>query len=224
MREFPGTRRMNQISGRKMRRLTKAALGGFAGCALVLGGTGVASGALSSILKVQGFSEDLTMTPVTALDEVFDSARAKITIKTGTDSTTFTIRLTGIDPSVANTTFGSHLHTGVCLEGQPSDAGPHYNDQVVVGGKKFPSASVDPAEWAEVSPNTEVWFELVPDQDGMAYDATTVPFIPVDPDGVMAVVVHQSYTKADGSAGTRQACFPVDVSQVFPTEPPAPAE
>jgi hypothetical protein len=72
-------------------------------------------------------------------------------------------------------------------------------------------------EWAEVSPRTEVWFDLLPNADGMAYDTTTVPFVPVDPDGVMSVVVHVSFTKPDGSAGTRQACFPLDVSQVFPT-------
>jgi hypothetical protein len=183
-----------------------------------LGGTGVASGALSSILKIQSFSEDLTTTPITTWDEVFDSARAKITIEKGTDSTTFIVRLTGIDPSVANTTFGSHLHTDACVEGKPLDAGPHYNDQVVVDGKKFPSPTVDPADWAVVSPETEAWFELVPDEEGMAYDKTTVPFVPVDPNGVMSVVVHQSYTKPDGTAGTRQACFPVDVSQLFPTE------
>jgi hypothetical protein len=215
---------MHLTSGDTVRRFTKAALGGIAGCALVLGGTGVASGALSNILKIQGFSEDLTTTPITTLDEVFDSARAKITIDKGTDSTTFTVRLTGIDPSVAGTTFGSHLHTDACIEGKPLDAGPHYNDQVVVDGKKFPSLTVDPALWAEVSPQTEVWFDLVPDEDGMALDTTTVPFVPVDPNGVMSVVVHQSYTKPDGTAGARQACFPLDVSQYFPTEPPTPAE
>jgi Cu/Zn superoxide dismutase len=202
---------------------------------LVLGGTGVASGALSNILKIQGFSEDLTMTPATTMDEVFDSTRAKITVEKETDSTSFTIRLTGIDPSVADATFGSHLHTGPCVEGNPGSAGPHYNHQVVVDGKAFPKLGETPsATIAEVSPDTEVWFDLVPNEDGMAYDETTVPFVPVDPEGGMSVVVHVLPTNtkdnyptlggAAGSAGTRQACFPVNVSQLFPTEPPAPAE
>jgi hypothetical protein len=197
-----------------VRRITKAALSGIAGCALVLGGTGVASGALSNILKIQGFSEDLTMTPASTLDEVFDSARAKITIKKGADNTTFTIRLTGIDPSVANTTFGSHLHTGPCVENGGGSVGPHYNHDVTLG--------ISPAR---IGPETEVWFDLVPDEDGMAYDVTTVPFVPVDPDGVMSVVVHQLATDpVTGIAGTKQACFPVDVSNLFPTEVSAPAE
>jgi hypothetical protein len=94
---------------------------------------------------------------------------------------------------------------------------------------KTPSATI-----AEVSPDTEVWFDLVPNEDGMAYDETTVPFVPVDREGGMSVVVHvlPTNTKDDyptfggavGSAGTRQACFPVNVSELFPTEPPAPAE
>jgi hypothetical protein len=104
--------------GGTVRPITKAALGGVVGCALVMGGAGVASGALSNILKIQGFSEDLTMTPSTVADEVFDSARAKITIDKETDSiTTFTVRVTGIDPSAAGQTFGSHLHSGPCIEG-----------------------------------------------------------------------------------------------------------
>jgi hypothetical protein len=217
-----------------MRRITKAALGGLAGCALVLGGTGVASGALLDLLKVHRDSNDVNAAAV-----AMDSAKAKITIDKGTDSegrenTTFTIRvtgidLTGIDPLMVGKPLGSHLHVGQCVEGDFGDptATPstapggkalgHYNNDVVAHGKKFPNSNVPVEEWAEVSPRTEVWFDLLPNADGMAYDTTTVPFVPVDPDGVMSVVVHVSFTKPDGSAGTRQACFPLDVSQVFPT-------
>jgi hypothetical protein len=78
------------------------------------------------------------MTPATTMDEVFDSTRAKITVEKKTDSTSFTIRLNGIDPSVADATFATHLHTGPCVEGNPGSAGPHYNHQVVVDGKAFP--------------------------------------------------------------------------------------
>ena len=34
---------------------------------------------------------------------------------------------------------------------------------------------------AKVSTETEVWFDLLPNAEGMAYDKTTVPFVPVDP-------------------------------------------
>jgi hypothetical protein len=178
-----------------------------------VGGAGVASGALSNILKIQGFSEDLTMTPSTVADEVFDSARAKITIDKETDSiTTFTVRVTGIDPSAAGKTFGSHLYTGPCIEGSGASAGPHYNHDT--------ARSISPAG---IRPETEVSFDPVPDENGMAYDETMVRFVPVDPDGVMSVVVHQLTTNpTTGAAGSRQACFPAEVSQLFPTALPSP--
>jgi hypothetical protein len=136
-------------------------------------------------LKIRAWAEDL----LTSNEGPLDSARAKITIAEGTDSTTFTIRVTGMDPSAAGTVLGAHLHTGPCIEGEGTAAGPHYNQQVVVGGKSFAEA--------EISPNTEVWFDLVADEEGMAYDETTVPFVPVDPDGIMSVVVHVTSTNTD---------------------------
>lgn len=221
-----------------MKRLTKAALGSVAGFALVLSGTGVASGALLDFLKIHRNSNDIYESTVT-----LDSAKAKITIDKGTDSTTFTIRvtgidLTGIDPSMVGKPLGSHLHTGKCVEGdfgvptaspsplQPGwQAGPHYNHDVVVGGKKFPGLDVPPEQTATISTETEVWFDLLPDEEGMAYDKTTVPFVPVDPDGDMSVVVHVLSTNTKtGGAGTRQACFPLSVAGIFPKTPPSPTE
>jgi Cu/Zn superoxide dismutase len=216
-----------------LRRITKAALGGLAGCALVLCGTQAASGALSNILKIQGEANDVNTSTV-----ALDSARAKITIKEGEGRTSFSIRVTGIEGVVPGTELGSHLHTGKCVDrdyGDPladppkapgSQAGPHYNDEVVVGGKSFPGPDVlDPAV---VSDQTEVWFRLMPDSEGMAYDETTVPFVPVDPDGDMAIVVHLLATNTtNGTAGARQACFPVNVPQWIPEEPspsPSPTE
>ena len=64
-----------------MRRITKAALGGIAGCALAVGGAGVASGELLDILKIHRDSNDV-YTGTVALD----AAKAKITIDKGTDS------------------------------------------------------------------------------------------------------------------------------------------
>jgi Cu/Zn superoxide dismutase len=201
--------------GDTVRRITRAALGGLAGCALVLGGTELASGALSSILKIHDKAHDVHI-PTVALD----NAKAKIKISESADSTTFSISVTGITGAEPGTELGSHLHTGQCVEGDYGDAlaipggqaGPHYNHDVVVGGKAFPGPGVlDPAR---ISPETEVWFDLVPDAKGLAYDETTVPFVPEDPDGVMSIVVHVLPTNpATGAAGTRQACFPVSVPQ-----------
>jgi hypothetical protein len=202
-----------------LRRITKAALGGVAGCALVLGGTQLASG-----LDNLRILEDAR---VLHADKMLDDAKANITINKGTDSTAFSIRVTGIDVSGIDFSepvlpLGSHLHIGKCVKGNlgGTDAGPHYNHDVHFYHKFFPTAGLLPV--AEVSPDTEVWFDLVPDEGGMAYDQTTVPFVPVDSDGVMSVVVHVDPTNPDtGAAGARQACFPLDVSQTFATPPPA---
>lgn len=206
-----------------MRRITKAALGGLAGFALVLGGTQVASGALSAIFREQ--SENLLTDPATA--RPFDSAKATIRIAVEAKSTTFNIDMTKIDPSIAGKKLGSHLHTGPCVEESGGSAGPHYNHEVVTRNKEFPVLGQKTYGYtAKVSPNTEVWFDLIPDAAGVASDETTVPFVPVDPDGVMSVVVHVLETNTEfgiptenqlaGYAGTRQACFPLSVSGIFP--------
>jgi Cu/Zn superoxide dismutase len=209
-----------------VRRITKAALGGLAGFALVVGGTQAATGALSEILKVREDSGDF----LTSTDQPLDAAKAKITIVEGTgSSTSFTVRITGIDPSVAGTALGGHLHTGRCVEGDSTpkpglQAGPHYNREVVEENKVFPASAMPGDDIAEVSPKTEVWFDFVADAEGMAYDQTTVSFTPDDSDplwvpGVMSIVVHVKATNTDplagpvGDAGARQACFPVSVPE-----------
>jgi Cu/Zn superoxide dismutase len=203
-----------------LRRITKAALGGVAGCALALGGTQVASGVLSTIFREQ--SENLLTDPLVA--KPFEMTKATISIAVE-DKTTFKIDLTKIDPSIAGKTLGSHLHTGPCVEESGGSAGPHYNHEVVTRNKVFPAlGQKTTGRTAEVSSNTEVWFDLIPDAAGVASDETTVPFVPRDPDGVMSVVVHVSPTNTDpllglvGGAGARQACFPLSVSGIFPTE------
>jgi Cu/Zn superoxide dismutase len=213
-----------------VRRITKAVIGGLAGVALVAGGTQAASGALVA----KDWFRD-TLTDLLTADGPFDSAKAKIVITERTDgTTTFRIRVRGIDPSIAGTALGSHLHTGKCVEGDfgtpavgevaatiPGGlAGPHYNHQVVAEGKVFPTTAVPSGpNVAEISADTEVWFDLVPDEDGIASDETTVPFVPQDPDGVMAVVIHDMATDPNtGKAGNRQACFPLSVPQWIPKE------
>jgi Cu/Zn superoxide dismutase len=211
-----------------LRRITKAALGGVAGCALVLGGTQAASGVLSEIYREQ--SENLLVDS----GGPFDYAKATLEIAVDVDRTTFNLDLTKIDPSQLDllpdqkVVLGSHLHTGPCVEEAGASAGPHYNHEVVTKNKSFPTGEKTYGYTAEVSSNTEVWFDLELTAESTTASAeTTVPFVPVDPDGIMSVVVHIRQTntaygvpspdQVAGYAGTRQACFPVSsVSGIFP--------
>jgi superoxide dismutase, Cu-Zn family len=183
-----------------MRRITKVALGGLAGCALILGGTQAANGDTPDYYYYSG---DL----VRIVPGPFDGAKATLRIKqTSEDGTGFKLRIEGIDPSVAGTEFGSHLHVGPCVEGNGGAAGGHYNH----GGG--------------ISEQTEVWFDLVPNDNGNVTYNAVVPFVPVDSNpnyipGVMSIVIHMLPTDKTGStptgvgsAGPRQACFPLSVS------------
>ena len=188
-----------------MKRITKAALSGLAGFALVLGGTQAASG-VTGTFKFQKFLTDL----LTVNDDgPFDSARAKTTVaKTANGGTTFTIRVTGIDPSaVPAVGVGAHLHVGPCDDDATTitveGPGPHFNTDTLAG--------ISPPA---VNSRTEVWFDLVPDEDGMAYDVSSVNFVPVDQDGKMSIVIHEGIASV---ASTKQACFPLSVSGIFPT-------
>jgi Cu-Zn family superoxide dismutase len=192
-----------------MRRISKAALGGIAGGALILAATQTATG-LAPILNFL-YSDEVVDLPA---EGAFDAASANLTVKVAPDGTNFRLDVTGIDPSAADDVsgVGAHLHTGECKKQDGALAGPHYNHEVVALGV--------PAREAEISPETEVWFHLVPSTHGEATDSTFVPFLPVDPDGVMSIVVHVAATNPEtGAAGARQVCFPLDVSDWAPTAP-----
>jgi hypothetical protein len=196
-----------------LRRITKAALGGLAGCALVLGGTQAAVGVIEMFPLQDG---DVTDLPI---EGPFDSAFVTLQVqKNGGDGTNFVLDVTGINTSVAGQMFGAHLHTKACDDlssGETRPGGPHYNDEVVAGGVS--------ADEAEISRRTEVWFDLVPNAGGVASDSTTVKFVPVDPkvpdpldpeDPVkqpMSIVLHNAPTAPKtGVAGDRGACFTLD--------------
>lgn len=178
-----------------MRRITKAALGGLAGCALVLGGTQGASAALEA--KYWFRAVDLTDL-LTADVGPFDGARATTTIAQKTnDKTTFRIRVRGIQPSAAGQEFAAHLHVGPC-----DNSGGHYQNLVP----------------GPVDSENEVWFALVPEEDGTARSDATVKFVPDDAKpayagftpGEMSIVVHQGPITAPS---LKQACFPLSVPQ-----------
>jgi superoxide dismutase, Cu-Zn family len=191
-----------------MRPITKAALGGLAGSALVFGTMQAANGASTETYKYTGALRD-----VRVVDGPYDSTHAKVTIvQQDTDSTQFSIKITGIDISASGEKVGAHLHIGPCVEGNGDAAGRHYNSQMVPAGTLTNYAD------AEKSPTTEVWFDLVPSaEDGAASFTATVPFVPKDLDGVMSIVVHIEPTRpVTGFANSRQACFPLYVPQWIP--------
>jgi Cu/Zn superoxide dismutase len=197
-----------------LKRITKAALGGLAGCALVLGGTQAATGAL--------FIEEYNYPSINVVDlqqdgGSFDGATATLRVRLTPSVSTFKLTLSGVAPAAAGTEFGAHLHTDECVEGDFGDsnadpvikpglkAGPHYNHTKILG---------DPVV---ISPKTEVWFDIVSDENGTTSYQAAVPFVPVDPDGTMSVVIHVLSTNpATGGAGDRQACVPLNVSEWAP--------
>jgi Cu/Zn superoxide dismutase len=180
-----------------------------------------------SVVEYFPYSDDLVDLPASG---PFDGASADLRLKVSGTGTNFKLEVSDIDLSAAGAVFGAHLHTGVCDKIDANLAGPHYNHEVVVGGKVFPKLGELPSETvAEVSPRTEAWFSFVPNAHGNATADATVPFVPVDPDGKMSIVVHLLPTNTDhniptpggvvGSAGGRQACFPIDASDWAPPTP-----
>jgi hypothetical protein len=190
-----------------MRRITKAALGGLAGCVVIFGTMQAADGDSTKTYRYTGSLRDLLAT-----DGAYDSTHAKVTIVQSAHSTDFSIKITGIDNSASGVLVGGHLHAGPCVEGNGGAALGHYNSQMAPAGTLTSYAD------AAKSPSTEVWFDFVPsEQDGAASFNTTVPFVPKDLDGVMSIVVHIEPTQpVTGSAGLRQACFPLSVPQWIP--------
>ena len=217
MQNSAGTRR-HLLSGEHMRRITKAALGGLATSALILGATQAAGGASSNVVySWSGDLADLRPDVIGPLDGASASLRI---VESPDEGTGFRLKVTGIDTSLSKATFGAHLHVGECTERvveaetlllSPDTTGPHYT----VAGE-------------QVSHETEVWFELVPDEEGAASDESWVPFVPEDQsflaggvfypvDGLMSIVLHRDPTAPNGVAGPREACLPVVVSDWIPT-------
>jgi hypothetical protein len=189
------------LGGDTLKRITKAALGGVASCALILGGAQVAGAALLESYK---FSRAELTDLVDTTRGPFDGAKAKTTVGlTDTGGTTISVRVTGIDTSalpepLPTGGIGAHLHLGPC-----ASSGFHYKDDI----------SVTTAErW------NEFWFDFIPDAEGMAYDETTMPFVPID-EGEMSIVIHAGSAEQPTSASAKQACFPLAVSGIFPKPP-----
>ncbi len=83
---------------------------------------------------------------------------------------------------------------------------PHYNHDVVLDGKAFPDAGATQSDVAEVSPRPRFGSTWSPMKTAMAYDQTTVPFVPVDPDSDMSIVIHVTPTNTDDRWSWRSRC------------------
>jgi hypothetical protein len=172
-----------------LRRITKAALGGLAGCAMIVGATQAANG--EPPLELSSPSGSLLFIQS---GSAFDNAQVTLQIKEAPDATNFKITVEDIDKSETNPVHGAHLHVGPCTEGTDTTLG-HYKDG-------------DPL--AAATSQNEVWFDLETNIFGDATDSTTVPFVPVDQDGVMSIVIHAGPAAEKTS---KLACFPLVVTE-----------
>jgi Cu/Zn superoxide dismutase len=193
-----------------VKRITKAALGGIAGCALILGATQAAIGESKFITYQWGPKVLADLRPEVSGGPL-DGASASLRIlETPDEGTGFRLRVTDINTAVANKEFGAHLHVGPC------------NERIIVSTEPtVVSADTTAAHYkhgvGQASPLNEVWFNLAPDEGGVANDETWVSFDisdVTDPGGVMSVVLHRDPTDPTtqtGVAGPREACLPVVV-------------
>jgi Cu/Zn superoxide dismutase len=135
----------------------------------------------------------LVASPLTDLrpdaDDPTDGATGAAFALAGKQSTVVSLSVHGIDAE-AGRTFGAHVHTGPCVAGEGTAAGPHY------------------AHDTPPSPDTEIWLDLTVDRSGSAMASAVVPFV-VPPGAAHSIVVHERPTAPDGTAGGRLACLPV---------------
>lgn len=119
--------------------------------------------------------------------------------------TTVTLNATGLTPT---RDFGVHVHTQPCGP-QPSDAGPHYQNNVDPAATPQ-SPSTDPAY---ANPRNEIWLDITTDGDGNAQTSTTVDWAVRDGEAA-SVVLHAQRTRTGpgeaGMAGDRLACIDED--------------
>jgi hypothetical protein len=124
----------------------------------------------------------------------FDGASATATLVHHSGASTVVLGLKGVDRAVAGTTYGAHLHVGPCVTGAGAAAGPHLNH----------SGAVPPV----VDDTTEVWLDFTVTGGGTARSVAHVDWFPEA--GQRSIVVHERPTAADGTAGARLACLPVE--------------
>ncbi|MDX5310726.1 MAG: superoxide dismutase family protein, partial [Rhodococcus sp. (in: high G+C Gram-positive bacteria)] len=140
-------------------------------------------------------------------DEVAVPVGSTVTVESAEEGgrTTVTLEASGLAPT---RDFGVHVHTQPCGP-QPSDAGPHYQNDVDPAATPQ-SPSTDPAF---ANPGNEVWLDITTDGNGNAQASTTVDWEFRD-DEANSVVLHAERTKTGpgeaGMAGARLACVDED--------------
>lgn len=127
------------------------------------------------------------------VEDPFGEARATFKIKSRNGHTRFVLKIRGIDVATAEPRYGAHLHVGPCVDGQPALALGHYNVSTVIP--------------PTVNAETEVWLDFTVRDSGRARSAAWVDWAP-EP-GDRSVVIHAEETAADGTAGARLVCLPV---------------
>lgn len=158
---------------------------------VLLAGLIVAAAAVPALagnaIHATGALTDLSTTTAQATDGAWAVASATVT----GDRTVVRLNVKDLPAAEAGRTFGAHVHTGPCVEDSGSAAGPHYND----GGG--------------ISEETEVWLDFTVTGGGTGHATAIVPF--AIPDGAAhSIVIHALPTAADGTAGARLACLPLD--------------
>ena len=135
-------------------------------------------------------------------DQALDRASARLTMVNHHGGSTFVLNVKGIDvtgiDSAAGHDFGAHLHTGPCVEGNGTAAGPHYNTDVLAD---------DPPATPTIDKTTEVWLDFTVTAGGTGNAVAQVPFVPTQ--GARSIVIHRDATNVLGVAGPRLACLPV---------------
>jgi hypothetical protein len=178
-----------------VKRITKAALGGIAGCALILGATQAAIGESKYIVYTWGPEKVTDLRPAEPAGPLDGASASLRIIESPDEGTGFRLRVTGIDSSWEGHDFGAHLHLGLCETLDSTST--HY---------------VDPGDLP--FPENEVWFDLVTDDEGVANDETWVQFVPIDkfPSG-MSIVIHRDRAALPTIASQKEVCLPVDVNR-----------
>ena len=91
----------------------------------------------------------------TAVAGPFDHATARLQLVDHPSGTTAVLHVRGVDPAVADRTFGAHLHNGPCATDAPTVALGHYNADAHAGHVPV-----------VVSSQTEVWLDFTVDATG----------------------------------------------------------
>jgi hypothetical protein len=124
----------------------------------------------------------------------FADASAKLTLVGHGDASTAVLVVHGVDPAQAGRTFGAHLHNGPCVEGNGAAALGHYNHSTTTP--------------LTVNDQTEIWLDVTINDGGNGQSMARVDWAPAA--GPRSVVIHANPTAADGTAGARLACLPVE--------------